>query len=97
VDLGPQNLTGSEAERRLGKAGIVVNHNVIPFDTRPPAQGSGVRIGTPSITTRGANEDDVRAIARWIDRILKADDPAREAKSVRKDVAEFCRTHPIPA
>ena len=97
VDLGPQNLTGSAAERRLGKAGIVVNHNVIPFDTRPPAQSSGVRIGTPSITTRGANEDDARAIARWIDRILKADDPSREAKGVRKDVAEFCRTHPIPA
>jgi len=97
VDLGPLNMTGIEAERRLGKAGIVANHNVIPFDTRPPAEASGIRIGTPSVTTRGAKEEDVRAIARWIDRMLKADDPSRAANNVRKEVAEFCRTHPIPA
>jgi glycine hydroxymethyltransferase len=97
VDLGPLNITGIEAERRLGKAGIVANHNVIPFDTRPPAEASGIRIGTPSVTTRGAKEDDVRAIARWVDRMLKADDPSRAAKNIRKEVAEFCRNHPIPA
>ena len=96
VDLGPQDMTGLEAERRLGQAGIVANHNVIPFDTRPPAEGSGVRLGTPSVTTRGAREDDVRAVARWIDRMLKADEPAKEAEAVRPEVAEFCRSHPIP-
>ncbi|HUX02336.1 MAG: serine hydroxymethyltransferase [Phycisphaerae bacterium] len=96
VNLGPQDMTGLEAERRLGQAGIVANHNVIPFDTRPPAEGSGVRLGTPSVTTRGAREDDVRAVARWIDRMLKADEPAKEAEAVRPEVAEFCRSHPIP-
>ena len=96
VDLGPQDLTGLEAEGRLGQAGIVVNHNVIPFDTRPPAEGSGIRLGTPSITTRGAREDDARTVARWIDRMLKAEDVAKAAAAVGAEVAEFCRAHPVP-
>jgi glycine hydroxymethyltransferase len=96
VDLGPQDLTGLEAEGRLGQAGIVVNHNVIPFDTRPPTEGSGIRLGTPSITTRGAREDDARTVARWMDRMLKAEDVAKAAAAVGAEVAEFCRAHPVP-
>ena len=90
------NLTGKEAEQRLGAAGIVLNHNVIPFDPRPPTESSGIRIGTPSVTSRGARETEVRQIARWIDQVLRADDPAQEAQRVRTEVLAFCRSHPIP-
>jgi len=96
VDLGARGMAGAQAQEWLGEAGIVVNKNVIPFDPRPPVDPSGVRIGTPSITTRGAKEDDVRRVARWIDRILRAADPAAAARSLRAEVLEFCRAHPIP-
>jgi len=96
VDLSPMNLTGLDAERWLEEAGIVVNHNAIPFDARPPTVASGIRLGTPSVTSRGAREPEVRWIARWIDRILRADDPSDAAKATRDDVAAFCRSHPVP-
>jgi len=96
VDLRPMALTGEQAEHVLGTAGIVLNKNVIPFDDQPPSNPSGIRIGTPSMTTRGVGEDGVRQVARWIDRVLVADDPAAEAARVRPQVAEFCRSHPIP-
>ncbi|MFO8012262.1 MAG: serine hydroxymethyltransferase [Phycisphaerae bacterium] len=96
VDLRPNGLTGQEAQRRLEAAGIVVNKNVIPFDDQPPSNPSGIRIGTPSMTSRGLKEDGARQVARWIDRLLSADDPETEAGRVRGEVADFCRTHPIP-
>jgi len=96
VDLTPLGLTGGTAQQWLGGAGIVLNKNVIPFDKRPAADPSGIRIGTPSMTTRGAREDDVRQVARWIDQVLKADDPPAAAAAMRDDVLEFCRSHPIP-
>jgi len=96
VDLRPMALTGEEAQRVLGAAGIVLNKNVVPFDDQPPANPSGIRIGTPSMTTRGVGEDGVRQVARWIDRVLGAEDAEAEAARVRPEVAEFCRSHPIP-
>jgi len=96
VDLTPLGLTGGQAQQWLGEAGIVLNKNVIPFDKRPPADPSGIRIGTPSITTRGVVEDGVRQVARWIDQVLKAEAPARAAEGLRAEVLEFCRSHPIP-
>jgi glycine hydroxymethyltransferase len=96
VDLTPRGLTGTQAQAWLGEAGIVVNKNAIPFDKRSPFDPSGIRIGTPSITTRGAGEDDARQLARWIDRILRAADPQAEARALRPQVLEFCATHPIP-
>jgi glycine hydroxymethyltransferase len=96
VDLTPRRLAGAQAQEWLGEAAIVVNKNVIPFDPRSPLDPSGVRIGTPSITTRGAKEDEVRQVARWIDRILRADDPGAVARALRPEVLEFCRSHPIP-
>jgi glycine hydroxymethyltransferase len=96
VDLGARKVSGAQAQMWLGEAGIVVNKNAIPFDPRPPIEASGVRIGTPSITTRGATEADARQVARWIDRVLRAADPAAAARGLRSDVVEFCRTHPIP-
>ena len=96
VDLTPLGLTGGKVQQWLGKAGIVLNKNVIPFDKQPSADPSGIRIGTPSVTTRGAAEDEVRQVARWIDQVLKAEDPAAAAEGLRADVLEFCRSHPIP-
>jgi len=96
VDLGARDMAGAQAQMWLGEAGIVVNKNVIPFDPRPPVDPSGIRIGTPSVTTRGAREDDVRRVARWIDLILRAGDPASEARALRGQVLEFCRALPIP-
>jgi len=96
VDLAARGLTGSQAQEWLGEAGIVVNKNAIPFDQRSPIDPSGVRIGTPAITTRGAGEDDVRQVARWIDAVLRADDPAAAARAARSQVLDFCRAHPIP-
>ncbi len=96
VDLTAQDITGNQAQQWLGEAGIIVNKNVIPFDPRPPAEPSGIRIGTPSATSRGAGEDDVRQLARWIHKILSAADPLAAAQSLRPEVLEFCRTHPIP-
>ena len=66
VDLGPTGLDGKTAESRLEDVGITVNRNAIPFDERPPMNPSGLRIGTPALTTRGLVEDDMREIARVI-------------------------------
>jgi glycine hydroxymethyltransferase len=96
VDLTARNITGTQAQDWLGEAGIIVNKNAIPFDPRPPMEPSGIRIGTPSATTRGAAETDVRALARMIHRILSAADPAATARTLRPEVLEFCRAHPIP-
>ena len=96
VDLRPKGLRGSQVQAWLGAAGIVANKNVIPFDDQPPSDPSGVRIGTPSLTSRGADEADVRQVARWIDRVLRAADPEAEAERLRPEVLDFCRAHPIP-
>ena len=96
VDLSTRNTTGAQAQGWLGEAGIIVNKNAIPFDPRPPIDPSGIRLGTPSVTTRGAGEDEARQVVRWIHRILSADDPMKAAKALRPEVLEFCRTHPVP-
>jgi glycine hydroxymethyltransferase len=96
VDLTSRNITGAQAQDWLGEAGIIVNKNAIPFDPRPPAVPSGIRIGTPSATTRGATESDVRQLARTVHRILSAADPVAAARAVRPEMLEFCRSHPIP-
>ncbi len=95
VDVSAKGLSGGRAQDWLGRAGIIVNMNVIPFDDRSPRDPSGVRIGTPSITTRGADEEDARRIARWIAEVLTAADPEKEADGVRAHVTEWCAAHPI--
>lgn len=71
VDLTNFNITGKEAEEALDKAGITVNKNTIPFDTKPPTVTSGIRIGTPSVTTRGMGEEEMEKIAEIIERVIK--------------------------
>ena len=70
LDLSDKGLTGKEADQALGKAGIVVNKNVIPFDTKSPFVTSGIRVGTPAVTTRGMGVEDMKQVAEWIDIVL---------------------------
>jgi glycine hydroxymethyltransferase len=97
VDLTRQGVTGKEAEESLVKAGITVNKNTIPFETRSPFVTSGVRIGVPAVTTRGMNEEEMRLIATLIDRAVKArsDDPALER--IKLEVRALCERHPFYA
>jgi glycine hydroxymethyltransferase len=96
VDLSPRGLAGVQVQGWLGEAGIIVNKNVIPFDPRPPIDPSGIRLGTPSITSRGAREAEARQVVRWIHRVLSADDPAKAAQALRPEILAFCRAHPPP-
>ena len=98
VDLQPrdENLTGADAEAWLENAGIIVNKNGIPNDPRPPKVTSGLRLGTPALTTRGLKEDDIRQVAEWIDQVLDAGDSKETADQVRSQVVEFCKRFQMP-
>ena len=96
VDLTPMDITGRQAEEALGRANIVVNRNAIPFDARPPRVASGVRLGTPAITTRGLQEEDSREVGRLILRVLQdLGDDSVEAQ-VRDQVIAMSERFPVP-
>lgn len=96
VDLTNKNISGKTAAKALDKAGIVLNYNAIPFDPRKPADPSGIRIGTPALTSRGFKEKEVLWVSDKIDEVLQApDDEARQTK-VAKEIAEFCQAFPAP-
>src|SRR3954454_10709756 len=97
VDVTPRGLTGKQAEKALDAAGITVNRNGIPFDTRPPLDPSGVRIGTPALTTRGMRETEMRQIGAWIGEVLASAEDASVQARVRAAVTEMCRQFPAPA
>jgi glycine hydroxymethyltransferase len=97
VDVTSKGLTGRQAERTLDAAGITVNRNGIPFDTRPPLDPSGIRIGTPALTTRGMREPEMRRIAGWMAEVLAAPDDGAVQKRVRGAVEEMCAAFPAPA
>jgi glycine hydroxymethyltransferase len=84
-----KDLTGDDAQRRLESANIIVNKNLIPFDTRKPMQTSGIRIGTPAATSRGMNADHMKHIARLIDQALRSDEPGSLAPEVRELARQF--------
>jgi len=95
VDLRPKRLTGKVAEATLEKAGITVNKNVIPFDPEKPAVTSGIRIGTPAVTTRGMREEEMRLIGQLIAEVLQdVTDAARQGR-VRGKVQELCEQFPL--
>lgn len=96
VDLTPLDITGKDAEAKLGEAGIILNKNTIPFETRSPFITSGIRIGTPAATTRGMKEKEMVAIAQAIGDILRSMNDAEKLKHVQKNVLELCRAFPIP-
>lgn len=96
LDVGVKGLTGKAAESALDAVGITVNKNTIPYDTQRPTITSGVRIGTPALTTRGMREDDMRRVAGLISRVLDQIDDAAEHERVRAEVRELASGFPIP-
>jgi glycine hydroxymethyltransferase len=95
VDLTKKDITGKDAEEALVKAGITVNKNTIPFETRSPFVTSGIRIGTPAATTKGMKEAEMRIIAGFIDEALKNRSNEAKLSSIKAKVAELCRRFPF--
>jgi glycine hydroxymethyltransferase len=95
IDLSARGLSGLEAERALGAAGLIVNKNVVPADQRGPRVTSGLRLGTPAVTTRGMKEEEMKLIARWMRRVLEQSGQETVQRKVRLEVAELCRKFPV--
>jgi len=97
VDVFSKGMLGSDAEKALGEAGITVNKNAIPFDVNPPMKPSGIRIGTPALTTRGMKEAEMRQVGRWIAEALLQRTNASVLARVRKQVFDLCEAFPLYA
>uniref|UniRef100_E6PYW3 Serine hydroxymethyltransferase n=1 Tax=mine drainage metagenome TaxID=410659 RepID=E6PYW3_9ZZZZ len=97
VDVFAKGILGSEAELALGKAGITVNKNAIPYDTNPPLKPSGIRIGTPALTTRGMAEPEMRQIALWISRALELRNDDAALARIHGEVTELANRFPLYA
>jgi glycine hydroxymethyltransferase len=97
VDVFQKGILGSEAELALGKAGITVNKNSIPYDTNPPLKPSGIRVGTPALTTRGMKEQEMRTIGAWIAKALEVRNDAAALERIRLEVAELANQFPLYA
>jgi glycine hydroxymethyltransferase len=95
IDVFSQGMLGSEAEKALGEAGITVNKNAIPFDTNPPLKPSGVRIGTPALTTRGMKEAEMRQVGRWISEALHERTQPAVLERIRLQVLELAEAFPL--
>ena len=96
VDLTNKGVTGKQAQNRLDEVGITLNKNTVPFDPRSPMDPSGIRLGTPAITTRGMKEAEMEKVADWMDRVLSnIDDEALHAE-VKKEVRKMCLKFPVP-
>jgi glycine hydroxymethyltransferase len=95
VEVHSRGITGTDAEKALDRAGITVNKNSIPFDPLPPMKGGGIRLGSPSVTTRGMHEAEMELIGGWIADVLGAIGKTEKEQSVRKQVAELAGRFPI--
>ena len=95
LDFSVEKFSGKEAESALGRAGITTNKNTVPNERRSPMVTSGVRIGTPAMTTRGADNGDAVRVADWIADVLQSIESDDVAKRVRSEVEEFCAQHPV--
>ena len=95
IDVFAKGILGSEAEAALGAAGITVNKNAIPFDVNPPMKPSGIRVGTPALTTRGMKEREMHTIAKWIGEALDARSDAARLAKIRGQVAELAEQFPL--
>jgi len=95
VDVFEKGILGSEAENALGKAGITVNKNTIPYDTNPPLKASGIRVGTPALTTRGMKEPEMRQIAAWIAKALEHRNDDAVLERIRGEVADLAAKFPL--
>jgi glycine hydroxymethyltransferase len=97
VDVFSKGMLGSEAEKALGDAGITVNKNAIPFDTNPPMKPSGIRIGTPALTTRGMKEREMKQVGKWIAQALNGRNDASALSRIRREVLELADAFPLYA
>ncbi len=97
VDVTPLSIGGKLAEETLDRCGITCNKNMIPYDERKPMDPSGIRLGTPALTTRGMGRDEMKRIARWILQVLKSHDDATVVDSTRREVALLAEQFPVPA
>jgi len=97
VDVTPLGIGGKKAEAALGRCGITVNKNMIPFDERKAMDPSGIRIGTPALTTRGMGTDEMRTIAGWMLESLRSPDDESLADRIRADVESLSQQFPVPA
>jgi glycine hydroxymethyltransferase len=95
LDLSSWSITGKEAEHVLDDAGLACNKNVIPFETKPPAVASGIRLGTPAATTRGLGEAQMRRVGEWIARVLRQPADADVLRQVRAETLALCREFPL--
>ncbi|HET9000243.1 MAG TPA: serine hydroxymethyltransferase [bacterium] len=95
LDVRTRRLTGRKAEKALDGAHIIVNKNMIPFDPEKPMTTSGIRVGTPAMTTRGMGPDEIRRIAGWIDEVLLAPEDLQTAARIRGQVRELCASFPV--
>jgi glycine hydroxymethyltransferase len=97
VDVTAIDITGKSAEETLGRCGITVNKNMIPFDQRKPLDPSGIRIGTPALTTRGMGMEEMQRIGDWMLQALRAADEEALLDRIRGEVSELCTHFPVPA
>lgn len=97
VDLRNTELTGKEAEALLGEAGMTVNKNTVPFEHRSPFVTSGIRIGTPAVTTRGMDAEDMEWIAGRMDRALRSEGSESVLAEIRREVRDFAAAYPLVA
>jgi glycine hydroxymethyltransferase len=96
ADVTAIGLSGQQAETALEQAGITVNKNMIPFDQRRPLDPSGIRIGTPALTTRGMKEAEMRTIGDWMVQVLKSPDDEAAIAGIRDEVRDLCQSFPVP-
>ncbi|MDA1060896.1 MAG: serine hydroxymethyltransferase [bacterium] len=96
ADLSNKGVRGEQAQRTLDQVGITLNKNTVPYDTGSPMDPSGIRLGTPAITTRGMKEPEMELIAEWIDRIISNIDDQEIHAQVKKEVKEMCLKFPVP-
>ncbi len=96
IDLSNKKVLGAEAETALGKAGITVNKNTVPFDPRPPFDPSGIRLGTPALTTRGMKESEMLQVAAWIDQAISNHRDDKTLAKINAEIKEFAKAFPLP-
>ena len=96
IDMTNKKVWGKPMAQALDKAGIVANYNTIPYDTRRPFSPSGVRIGTPSVTSRGMKEPEMARIAAWFDEVVTSVKDEEKLAGIAAEVAQFCAAFPAP-
>lgn len=96
IDLTGKGVIGKKAAKALDRAGIVCNYNTVPYDPRKPFSPSGIRLGTPAVTSRGMDEEAMRRVAAWIDDVIARVDDESLIERVGAEVREFCRAYPAP-